>query len=52
MKEVDCRKCKNCTGRSCKKYGPDAKRAVKDCAADNFKNYKVEQNTESFFTTT
>ena len=40
MIEVDCRKCKNCTGYSCKIYGNDANKAVKDCANDCFLNYK------------
>lgn len=38
--EVDCRKCKNCTGTSCKKYGSNADKAVTHCAKDCFKNYK------------
>ena len=38
--EVDCRKCLNCTGNSCKCYGKDANVAVKKCADDGFKNYK------------
>lgn len=39
--EVDCRKCKNCTGVSCKAYNTDIPDiAVKKCADDNFKNYK------------
>lgn len=43
MKEVECRKCKNCTGYSCKKYGDKADEAVRKCAEDNFKNYKVKR---------
>lgn len=37
--EIDCRKCKNCTGYSCKVYGNNADVAVKNCASDGFKNY-------------
>lgn len=37
--EIDCRKCKNCTGEACTIYGPNAEEAVKSCAADGFKNY-------------
>lgn len=38
--EVDCRKCKNCTGISCKAYNTDNPDiAVKKCADDGFKNY-------------
>ncbi len=40
---VECRKCKNCTGFSCKIYGNDADIAVKKCADDGFKNYEVQQ---------
>lgn len=39
--EIDCRKCKNCTGEECKVYGKDANKAVEKCASDFFKNYKV-----------
>lgn len=38
--EIDCRKCVNSTGHSCKAYGtenPDI--AVEKCAKDGFKNY-------------
>lgn len=40
MIEVDCRKCINCTGDSCKCYGSNADKAVTQCANDGFKNYK------------
>ena len=42
MKEVDCRKCKNCTGKECIPYGKNADIAVKKCANDNFKNYATQ----------
>ena len=42
MKEIDCRICKNCTGFSCKIYGSNADKAVKNCAKDNFINYKKQ----------
>lgn len=38
--EVDCRKCANCTGSACDKYGSDANKAVAKCAEDRFVNYK------------
>ena len=41
MIEIKCLDCKNCTGDSCKVYGSDADKAVKRCADDSFKNYKV-----------
>ena len=41
MIEIDCRKCSNCTGAACVIYGNDPDKAVKDCAADGFKNYAV-----------
>lgn len=38
--QVDCRKCVNCTGHSCKAYGTDNPDiAVNKCANDGFKNY-------------
>ena len=37
--EIDCRKCGNCTGHSCKKYGKNPDVAVNLCAKDGFKNY-------------
>ena len=38
--EVDCRKCCNSTGHSCKAYNTDDPDiAVKKCAEDGFKNY-------------
>lgn len=43
--EIDCRKCKNCTGNSCKIYGDNADVAVKECANDGFKNYKELEET-------
>lgn len=39
MREIDCRKCKNCDGVSCKIYGKNADIAVIRCAKDCFKNY-------------
>ena len=47
--EIDCRKCKNCTGNSCKIYGDNADVAVKECANDNFKNYKELKETRIGF---
>ena len=41
MLEMDCRKCQNCTGTRCIKYGDNATKAVKACADDGFKEYKV-----------
>lgn len=49
MIEVDCRKCKNCTGYSCKVYGNNADVAVKKCANDNFNNYKELKETRIGF---
>ena len=46
MKEIDCRICKNCTGFSCKIYGSNADKAVKNCAKDNFINYKKNKKQE------
>lgn len=43
MIEVNCNKCVNCTGDSCKKYGSNADKAVRACADDNFKNYKKKK---------
>ena len=38
--EIDCRKCCNSTGYSCKAYNTeDPDIAVKKCADDGFKNY-------------
>lgn len=42
MIEVDCRKCKNCTGQSCKIYGDDADEATRLCAEDGFRFYKIK----------
>lgn len=39
--EVDCRRCTNCTGESCRKYGNNPDVATKHCANDNFKNYTM-----------
>ncbi len=40
MKNIDCRKCKNCdTLKGCMKYGKNPWVAAKRCAADCFKNY-------------
>lgn len=46
MIKIDCRKCKNCTGNSCKIYGDKADVAVKECANDSFNNYKKKIYTE------
>lgn len=50
MIEIKCLECINCTGNSCRVYGPDANKAVKCCADDSFKNYKsqitIEDSTE------
>ena len=46
MIEVECLKCENCTGYSCKQYGNDADIAVQKCADDNFKNYRVKGGEE------
>lgn len=39
MKEVDCRRCKNCTGTECKLYGDDPVKAARNCAHDRFREY-------------
>lgn len=44
--EIDCRKCKNCTGEACKIYGSNAEEAVNSCAADVFKNYEESKREE------
>lgn len=53
MIEVDCRICKNCTGFSCEIYGSNADKAVKNCANDNFINYKKKniwrENEDDWF---
>lgn len=40
--EVDCRRCTNCTGESCRKYGNNPDIAAEHCANDNFKNYIIK----------
>ena len=40
MIEVDCRKCKNCTGDACLVYGNDAYKATALCARDCFEKYE------------
>lgn len=47
MLEIDCRKCDKCTGYSCKVYGDDATKAVKQCANDGFKEYQVKEGQTS-----
>lgn len=47
MKEVDCRKCDKCTGKSCKCYGNNATIAVEKCAKDNFKNYVIRSSQKT-----
>lgn len=37
--EINCNKCLNCTGESCKVYGDNPNEAVELCAKDGFKNY-------------
>lgn len=44
MVEVDCRKCENCTGHSCKQYGENADESVTRCENDGFKNYKPKRD--------
>lgn len=44
--EIHCLECINCTGDSCKVYGPDADKAVKACAYDSFENYKPRKLSE------
>lgn len=45
--EVDCRKCKNCTGESCLIYGDDADKAVAACARDRFANYELMEEEKN-----
>lgn len=40
---VDCRKCKNVGNDCCKIYGSNAGIAVRACASDCFRNYKVNK---------
>ena len=51
---VDCRKCKNCTGVSCKVYGDNPELAFMECATTDFKNYKPYRcvECENFIKTT
>lgn len=46
--EIDCKKCDNLVGPpyACKVYGPECGKAVRACAADQFKNYKNTQPPE------
>lgn len=44
--EVDCRKCENCTVKSCVIYGGNAEIAVSSCAKDGFKNYHMKSEGE------
>lgn len=37
--KIDCRKCMNCSGYSCRIYGEDPNIATEKCANDIFKNY-------------
>lgn len=41
MKEVDCRKCRNCDkeNKRCRVYGNDSQKAVERCAANWFAFY-------------
>ena len=48
MREVDCRKCNKLTSEGCRKYGNDPNKAVKECANDNFKNYRVDKWHNTF----
>lgn len=44
--EIDCRRCGNCTGDECLKYGADADKAVALCAQEAFRNYVEKQPEE------
>ena len=46
MKEVDCKKCINCTGKECISFGKDAEIAAANCAEDNFKNYVTHEEID------
>lgn len=39
MIKIDCRKCKNCTGESCKVYGNNPNVATSKCAKNGFRDY-------------
>lgn len=43
--EIDCRRCGNCTGDECLKYGADV--AVALCAQEAFSNYVEKQHEEA-----
>lgn len=53
MKEVDCRSCKNLidTEKGCKLYGKNADEAVKKCADNNFRQYRIkyDKRTRAWF---
>lgn len=46
MIEIKCLECVNCTGDSCKVYGSDVDKAVKSCADNSFRNYKLRMTRE------
>lgn len=45
--ELGCRRCGNCTGDECLKYGADADAAVALCAQEAFSNYVEKQHEEA-----
>ena len=53
MKEVDCRMCKNLIDKEkgCKLYGSNADEAVKKCADNNFRRYRIkyDKRTQAWF---
>lgn len=53
MKQVDCRMCKNLIDKEkgCKLYGSNADEAVKKCADNNFRRYRIkyDKRTQAWF---
>ena len=45
--ELDCRRCGNCSGDECLKYGADADAAVALCVQEAFSNYVEKQHEEA-----
>lgn len=41
--EKDCRRCGNCSGDECLKYGADTDVAAEICAQEAFRNYVLKQ---------
>lgn len=47
MKQIDCRMCRNCDPVvGCKKYGEDKEKAMKACADNGFRDFKIKGRVE------